>query len=86
MIELSTPQETLSPAEGEKSGSQINILHDSCLNDKSHATNIFNMTKILIGSRCNSNVSNLAKLRTCVQSKYFNTEETALETFFEHGL
>lgn len=31
------------------------------------------------------NVSNLSKLKTCVQSKYFHTEETEMASFVERG-
>ena len=31
------------------------------------------------------NVPNLAKLKTCVQSKYFHTEETELASFVKRG-
>ena len=44
------------------------------------------MTKILAGLKAQINVSNLAKLRTRVQSNYFHTEETAVEQFVEYGL
>lgn len=84
---MATPEDTLNLAEGEKYTDVRSILlHDSCLNDKSRVTNIFNGTKILIKLKAQINVSNLAKLRTCVQSKYFHTEETALKAFIELGL
>ena len=47
-------------------------------------TNIFNMIKIL-RLKAQINVPNLAKLKTCVQSNYFHTEETELASFVERG-
>lgn len=80
---MSTTEDTLSPAEGEKCRFQINILYDCCPKDKNHVTNIFNLTKIL-RLKAQINVFNLKKLRTCVQRKYFHNEETAVKQFGEY--
>ena len=52
---------------------------------ENHITNIFNVTKILT-LKAQMNVSNLAKLRTCLPRKYFHSKETAVKQFVERSL